>query len=83
MTLTWRVTKGAQSVSLPKNPNPFGKAPNRNELKVLPPMMLGMLGAGLILTGILFLQQSAKMFSNRSYTTPFQRTPNSRPRKWN
>ena len=62
------------------NNTPFGRTPSRQELKALPPMMLGMLGVGLVFSGLLTIQQAAKMYSSKSYLTPFQRGPNSQRR---
>ncbi len=50
----------------PARPNDSASLPTLDELKQLPPLALGMFGAGLVAFGIVAMQQSAKMLSAKS-----------------
>jgi hypothetical protein len=58
----------------------FGQKPNAKNLAYAPPMFMGMFGAGLVVAGLLMLQQAAKMYSSKSLLTPFRSQPSNRPR---
>jgi hypothetical protein len=57
-------------------------SPSLDDLEHLPPLMLGMFGAALVIFGVVAMRESARMFSGRSTFNTVQSRIGKPPANW-